>query len=120
MESPPAAQLMATMLPLIVIIGSAEVTKRITDNVWLGALFTGVSATIFDVIMEPVAMELDYWDWAGGNIPMQNYVAWFIIALIMGWTYLKFQKGTKKDITITYLLVQTAFFLVLRIFLVGH
>jgi putative membrane protein len=105
---------------VIVIIGSAELTKRFTRNVLLGALITGLSATIFDFIMEPVAMELDYWDWAGGTIPIQNYIAWFVIALVMGWTYLKFQKGRKKEITIHYLLVQTIFFLVLRIFLVGH
>ena len=105
---------------VVVIIGSAELSRKLIKNEWSGALLTGVTATIFDIIMEPVAMGLDYWDWAEGVIPVQNYTAWFVIATIMGWTYLRFQKGKAKDITIHYLLVQMLFFMVLRIFLVGH
>jgi bisanhydrobacterioruberin hydratase len=36
----------------------------------------------FDFIMEPVAMRLDYWRWPGNVVPLQNYAAWFLIALL--------------------------------------
>ncbi|NIW80253.1 MAG: carotenoid biosynthesis protein [Calditrichae bacterium] len=38
------------------------------------------SMVIFDIVMEPAAVELRYWHWTTGNIPLQNYVAWFIIS----------------------------------------
>ena len=37
----------------------------------------------YDVVMEPVAMKLGMWNWAGGIIPLQNYIAWFVISLVM-------------------------------------
>ncbi|NLG34319.1 MAG: carotenoid biosynthesis protein [Lentisphaerae bacterium] len=43
---------------------------------------TALLATGFDVLLEPVAIRLDYWQWAGGDIPLQNYAAWFLIALL--------------------------------------
>jgi hypothetical protein len=44
---------------------------------------------MFDWIMEPVAIRLDYWTWAGGDIPMQNYFAWFVIATVSAFAYRK-------------------------------
>ncbi len=49
---------------------------------WAVVLLTGCLAAGFDVLMEPVAIRLDYWTWAGGTVPLQNYVAWFVIAAL--------------------------------------
>lgn len=46
----------------------------------LRALLTGALCVAFDWVMEPVAVALDYWSWFGVPIPLQNYVAWFVIA----------------------------------------
>lgn len=41
----------------------------------VGALMmTGI-----DVIIEQVAPKLDFWAFAGENVPVQNYIAWFVI-----------------------------------------
>ena len=40
---------------------------------------------LLDIMIEPVAIELDFWQWEGGNIPLQNYLMWFIVALFMNW-----------------------------------
>jgi bisanhydrobacterioruberin hydratase len=47
---------------------------------WATVLLTGGLAAGFDFLMEPVAIQLDYWTWAGETIPLQNYAAWFAIA----------------------------------------
>ena len=41
--------------------------------------------TVFDVLMEPVAIALGFWHWLNetGDIPMQNYAAWFVISWLM-------------------------------------
>lgn len=48
----------------------------------LKALLAALLMVTYDVVMEPVAMKLDMWDWAGGVIPMQNYQAWFVISVV--------------------------------------
>lgn len=39
----------------------------------------------FDVLLEPVAVRLNYWVWDGGAIPLQNYLAWGVIAAVAAW-----------------------------------
>lgn len=48
----------------------------------LKALTASALMVIYDVVMEPVAIRLDMWSWGGGEIPLQNYQAWFIISLV--------------------------------------
>jgi len=43
-------------------------------------LLTGACAVIFDLVLEPVAIRFDYWAWDGVHVPLQNYLAWFVIA----------------------------------------
>ena len=38
---------------------------------------------LFDFFMEPAAIELGYWSWLEGTIPLQNYFAWFFIGGIL-------------------------------------
>jgi len=37
---------------------------------------------LFDGIMEPAAVKLDYWRWLENEIPLQNYSAWFVFSLL--------------------------------------
>jgi uncharacterized membrane protein len=42
---------------------------------------TGLICTAYDFILEPFATGAkQYWVWAGGTIPAQNYVAWFLLS----------------------------------------
>ena len=44
-------------------------------------LLAGLIMALFDFLIEPVAIHLEYWGWGGaGGIPFQNYVAWFLLA----------------------------------------
>lgn len=39
--------------------------------------------TLFDFFMEPAAVQLDYWNWSAAGIPLQNYLAWFVISFFL-------------------------------------
>jgi hypothetical protein len=42
----------------------------------------GLAATLMmglDVLIEPVAIDLGFWHWFGQPVPLQNYVAWWVI-----------------------------------------
>ncbi|PVD52075.1 carotenoid biosynthesis protein [Terrimonas sp.] len=76
-------------------------------------------AVFFDWVMEPVAVKLGFWTWAGdGSIPMLNYISWFGVSVILLslFSLLPFHK---KNIFALYLLmIQLMFFLVLRTLLI--
>ncbi|WP_407428961.1 carotenoid biosynthesis protein [Arcticibacter sp.] len=79
-------------------------------------LFLGASSvTLLDFLIEPVAMEYDYWDWAGGVVPVQNYIVWFIFSavLLLGFHKAKFAKNSGPAAIL--FVVQFLFFLVLYI-----
>ena len=55
--------------------------QSIAASVFLAAgLMTGI-----DVLIEPVAVDLGFWSWQGGDIPWTNYLCWFVVSLPMQW-----------------------------------
>ena len=74
-------------------------------------------AVLFDWIMEPVAVKLNYWKWLSADIPLFNYLCWFLISaiLLILFRMLKFNKQNKFAIHL--FLIQLMFFLLLRTFL---
>jgi putative membrane protein len=68
-----------------------------------------------DFLIEPIAIRFDYWSWAGGEIPLQNYLGWYIFSFSLFWVFrgLDFQKQNKAAIVL--LVAQVGFFLALNI-----
>jgi bisanhydrobacterioruberin hydratase len=115
----------------VVVYGAVRMAGRRKRSDFMTAVMTGAVATMFDWIMEPVAIRLDYWNWAGGNIPLQNYLAWFVIATASAFAYLKLVSpasqrnardsadGDRADgagsLAGFYVLVQAGFFAALRL-----
>lgn len=75
-----------------------------------------IAATImlaFDLIMEPVAMMADFWNWVDDTVPFKNYAAWWTIAFLLAWLWggdrsRSFRTNRAGGLL---LLVQTAFFI---------
>ena len=75
-------------------------------------------ALLFDWIMEPVAIKLGFWTWAGdGNTPFFNYFCWFLLSILLltCFHFTHFNKHNKFAVNL--LLIQLMFFLLLRTFL---
>lgn len=51
---------------------------------------------LFDIVMEPAAMKLGYWTWLGGSIPIQNFIAWFVISLFFAITGVRISMFKEK------------------------
>lgn len=71
--------------------------------------------TLLDVLIEPVAIEFDWWKWDNGQIPISNFIGWLgvsclINVLIMN-TILKHITSSKNQSTSRYIiLIQFIFF----------
>jgi putative membrane protein len=48
--------------------------------------------TGIDVLIEPVAVDLGFWSWQGGDIPWTNYLCWFVVSLPMQWICFSWHK----------------------------
>ncbi len=82
----------------------------------LKALTAAVLMVVYDVVMEPVAMRLDMWEWPPNNIvPLQNYQAWFIISLVFLATMHLAKVKTNNRVAPWLFGVQFAFFLALNL-----
>lgn len=56
--------------------------QKIRDDLLHSLACAGVM-TMLDVLIEPVAIRLDFWHWENEIIPLQNFVAWFVIAFLL-------------------------------------
>ncbi len=74
-------------------------------------------AVAFDWLIEPVAVQLGYWTWAGGTIPMFNYISWFGISLLLMLAFRCTQPDAPNKFAVHLLGIQIMFFLILRTFL---
>ena len=101
---------------ILVILGTISVAQLITKNVLANSLIAATISVVFDIVLEPIAIKLDYWQWSQNVIPIQNYIAWFLIAFISALLFsilkVKMQSGLSKH----YLLVQFIFFVSLLLF----
>jgi putative membrane protein len=74
--------------------------------------------TVFDYILEPLAIQLGFWKWHPDNtIPVYNFGCWFVIsaALLTVFRLLRFNKH--NQFAIHLFIIQILFFLVLQTFL---
>jgi len=74
-------------------------------------------ATCFDFIIEPVAVKLHFWSWENGQVPLLNYLCWFIISAILLVVKMYFKTIRINAFAISLLIIQTLFFLMLNLFL---
>ena len=66
---------------LLVILASVLLSARLLRHPVFAALLAAALAAGFDFLLEPTAIRLNYWTWQAAGIPLQNYLAWFLIAL---------------------------------------
>ncbi|HOZ78745.1 MAG TPA: carotenoid biosynthesis protein [Ferruginibacter sp.] len=74
-------------------------------------------AVAFDWLIEPVAIKLGFWKWEENDVPLYNYVCWFVISLLLMTLFRMSPFQKKNKFAIHLLLIQVMFFLILRTFL---
>ena len=78
----------------------------------LGASFLMV---FVDYIIEPIAMVLDFWYWKDDTVPVQNYVSWFLVSIII--QFIIFQSKVRLNFKICFaLLFSQVLFMLIQYF----
>jgi putative membrane protein len=108
----------------VVVLGFALLARRIFPvnpsaaspgsggmlRVLLLSLVTAAFATAFDFLLEPVAIGLGYWAWDGVAVPLQNYIAWFVIAFLSALGFFGTGQKVQSPVPVGYVLIQAVFF----------
>jgi uncharacterized membrane protein len=75
--------------------------------------FAGLGALILtglDGLIEPVAIRLDFWQWETSGIPLQNYIAWFLVSFLFLLFFKKYNGRVNNKLASLVLAVQFTFF----------
>lgn len=83
--------------------------------VWLKAVSSAALMTGLDVLIEPVAIQSDYWHWRSGSIPLYNYLCWFLVAFPLHFYLIKRRTPEQNPVAIGLFVVLAVFFGVLNL-----
>ncbi|HYG53097.1 MAG TPA: carotenoid biosynthesis protein, partial [Flavobacteriales bacterium] len=70
---------------------------------------------LLDIALEPIAFQYNYWQWDFKTVPLQNYVAWWLVSFIMLLGVFSFLKNPRNRMGYWVYVVQLAFFSLLNI-----
>lgn len=96
---------------------SNVIGRRYFKNIMVAALLSALLMVGLDLLIEPIAINLDYWSWENDLIPIQNYVMWFttafVIQLIINLSKVQFN----FKVGLVMFLIQVMFFGILNLLL---
>lgn len=98
----------ANWLMLSYLCGS--VTDRLPVSLTVKVMIAAGLMTLLDFVIEPVAVQLGFWQWQGDSIPLQNYLAWYVVSAALFLIYFKMPFQKKNGLAMILLVLQFLFF----------
>ncbi|UZO81904.1 carotenoid biosynthesis protein [Aquimarina sp. ERC-38] len=90
---------------------SASIARRVTSRAWIVAGIASLLMVLLDLIIEIAAPAMDYWEFEGGQVPLQNYIGWFGTSFIAHLLFQKWNKYHNLKISIHILSAMLMFFI---------
>ncbi len=101
---------------VVIILGAIIISKIFSKHFLYSSLIAGLLAVIFDLALEPVAFKFGYWFWQWDVIPLQNYIAWFIISFLSSIFFNLLNISSNNTLPKHYFYAQMIFFIGLNYF----
>lgn len=102
---------------LMLAYASGVVFSPLRTSIIFKSMLAALLMTGMDYIIEPVAIAHNYWDWQDSVIPVQNYVAWFLVSFILECAFYLLPFGKKNQLAHYLIAIQGLFFVLLQL---GH
>ncbi len=67
---------------LLLVYTSAAIVQNLRVNGWLEPFLATALMLLYDLVLEPIAPKIDMWTWQESIAPLQNYVAWGLVAFL--------------------------------------
>jgi putative membrane protein len=65
----------------LLVFATHAIASRFTKSEWGIAIVGSSLMVLLDALMEQCAPAMNYWQFAGGIVPLQNYVGWFCTSM---------------------------------------
>ena len=103
---------------LMLVYASLVIVGRYVEDRFFRVTVAAALMVVYDFALEPSAIYFDMWSWAGGPVPLQNYVAWFVIAFILIFLADRFRMVNRENkIAPALFFIQLVFFILLDIWI---
>jgi putative membrane protein len=89
--------------------------RSMIKNVLVRIITGAMILVMLDILIEPIATHFDYWHWAGNNIPLKNYICWFLLSALLLFIFEKLKFKHQSIVAAVLLIMQFVFFGVLGI-----
>lgn len=106
------------LLWLLLLMGALNIAQRISGILYIQVVLVGLMMTGIDLLIEPIAIDFAYWQWYGEEVPINNYIAWFITAVILISIARRFDKNFgNNNVAGLFFITMMAFFISLNLLL---
>jgi putative membrane protein len=99
----------------ILTVTSSAIIHRFQFNKHIEAILAAVLMVLFDYILEPVAIKLDYWQWTEGQIPVYNFICWLGVSYVLQWIYQRMKLAEVNKVAESLFLMMFIFFTLLML-----
>ena len=104
---------------LMLIYCTTYIAGKYVEPLYFRSIVAASLMVVYDFALEPAAIRLDMWSWEGGAVPLQNYLAWFMISF--GLSYLAGRLhlvARQNKLAVPLFFIQMLFFIVLDLWIV--
>ncbi len=98
-------------------ISSRGIVEKISKNRYVQIVLAPLLMVFLDILIEPVAIQLDFWSWENNVIPLQNFAMWFITAIVIQYILNKLKPTLNIVICLGVYITQLVFFGILNLIL---
>lgn len=111
--------LLIGLLWLLLLQGARYWTQRWFKSTLMQLLVPAAMMTGIDFLIEPIAIDFEYWQWINNAVPWNNYAGWFGTALILtALSHIFDKQFANNRVAGLFFIVQVVFFLALNLLLV--
>lgn len=100
---------------MLIIYSLATVLDRTSIPTGAKIAIGSVLAVFMDWLIEPIAIQYDFWSWDEVSIPLQNYSGWLITSAVMLAAYYLLKVKSKNKMALPLYIVQASFFALLQL-----
>lgn len=98
---------------MVLTLVTAAISDKLFDY-WSLKILSGALLMVFlDVFIEQVAPLLDFWSFSSAEVPLRNYLAWFLISVFLHYIYQRTRLQGDFTLSLHIYLAQLTFFLYL-------
>lgn len=102
---------------LLLTYATSSVVETLKLHVAVKIAASSFLMLFYDFVLEKVAPGLDMWSWTGNTVPLRNYIAWLLMAIMYHSLIKASGVKTRNPLSVVILAAQFVFLTVLSIFL---